>query len=138
MSGTNAAEPVASPVQAGAITNPVVPTDKNGQSLFTSTNPGVISGSFTPAANQRVNTQAGDIAAGSFVAGSILDGADTTQGTTTQAKATDATTTSWSVIQLLKGILNSLLTSIAVTVASLPLPSGASTSAKQPALGTAG
>jgi hypothetical protein len=44
----------------------------------------------------------------------IADGADVALGTTTQAKATDATTTSWSVIQLLKGIFNSLLTFIGV------------------------
>lgn len=77
-------------------------------------------------------------AASSYSAGALVDGADVAQGTTTQTKATDGSITSWSVIQLLKGIFDKLLNSIAVTVASLPLPSGASTAAKQPALGTAG
>lgn len=66
------------------------------------------------AANQRVNTHAGDIAAGSAVAGAFADGADATQGAKGDAAATDSTS-SWSVVALLKGIIAKLLASIAVT-----------------------
>src|SRR5579859_7371106 len=39
----------------------------------------------------------------------VQDGSDLAQGTTTQTKATDGSATSWSVIQLLKGIIDKLL-----------------------------
>ncbi len=46
---------------------------------------------------------------------SAVDGQPVNIGTTTQTKATDGSITSWSVIQLLKGIFDKLLGSIAVT-----------------------
>lgn len=46
----------------------------------------------------------------------VKDGNDVTLGLTTQTKATDGSTTSWSVVQLLKGIFDRLInSSIAVT-----------------------
>src|SRR5258708_5705257 len=45
----------------------------------------------------------------------IKDGNDLTLGLTTQTKATDGSATSWSVIQLLKGIFDKLLNTVAVT-----------------------
>jgi hypothetical protein len=54
-------------------------------------------------------------AATKAASGDFADGAIVGIGTTTQTKATDGTTTSWSVIQLLKGIFDKLLGSIAVT-----------------------
>ena len=68
-------------------------------------------------------------ASGSYVAGALADGAITTQGT----KADSAWTGSGSAteIALLKAVWTELSGNVAVTAASLPLPSGASTAANQ-------
>ena len=69
-------------------------------------------------------------AATKAASGDFADGSQVAIGTTTQTKATDGSTTSWSVIQLLKGILNQLLGSVAVT--------GTFWQATQPISGTMG
>lgn len=59
----------------------------------------------------------------------VADGADTAEGTTTQTKATDGSATSWSVVQLLKGIFDWLINhAISVTPSLLTSATGTQTS----------
>ena len=70
----------------------------------------------------------------SNAASSQADGHSASIGATTDAAAT----TTGSVIAQLRRVANLLAGTLTVSAASLPLPSGAATAAKQPALGTAG
>src|SRR5579863_6331490 len=63
--------------------------------------------SISPSANQRVNTQAGDVAAGSFVAGALVDGADATQGTKADSAITNPAS-SGTLMAFIKGLLTNL------------------------------
>lgn len=79
----------------------------------------------------------------SYAAGAVTipDGLDVTQGSKSDAAATNSTS-AWSIVALLKGILNSLLGTLSVAVSnfpatqavsasSLPLPTGAAQAALQ-------
>ena len=90
------------------------PMDHLGTPLGSVYVPGTASSNLTALEGINASTDSnGQISAAARMG--MKDGDSATLGTTTQAKATDATTTSWSAIQLLKGILNSLFTTVAVT-----------------------
>src|SRR5881396_67958 len=76
--------------------------------------PGTAGGALTSLEGIQVNTDGQGNKSSAMRVG-LKDGDDVTLGTTTQTKATDGSATSWSVIQLQKGILDKLLNSIAVT-----------------------
>src|SRR6266704_4498394 len=76
--------------------------------------PGTANGDLTSLEGTLINTDGNGYASSALRVG-LKDGDDVTLGTTTQTKATDGSATSWSVIQLQKGILDKLLNTIAVT-----------------------
>ena len=76
--------------------------------------PGTAAGKMTSLEGTLINTDGNGYASSALRVG-LKDGDDVTLGTTTQTKATDGSATSWSVIQLQKGILDKLLNTIAVT-----------------------
>ncbi len=76
--------------------------------------PGTANGDLTSLEGILINTDANGYKSPALRVG-LKDGDDVTLGTTTQTKATDGSATSWSVIQLQKGILDKLLNSVAVT-----------------------
>ena len=76
--------------------------------------PGTAAGKLTSLEGILINTDGNGYASSAMRVG-LKDGDDVTLGTTTQTKATDGSATSWSVIQLQKGILDKLLNSVAVT-----------------------
>src|SRR6266704_1541525 len=76
--------------------------------------PGTANGDLTSLEGILINTDANGNKSSALRVG-LKDGDDVTLGTTTQTKATDGSATSWSVIQLQKGILDKLLNSVAVT-----------------------
>src|SRR6266702_2479313 len=76
--------------------------------------PGTAAGKMTSLEGTLINTDGNGYASSALRVG-LKDGDDVTLGLTTQTKATDGSATSWSVIQLQKGILDKLLNTIAVT-----------------------
>jgi filamentous hemagglutinin len=110
---------------AGAVTTSGTVTEANSASMLTALqtlvtdNADVLAdGDNLTTMNTSLTTLAGVVssskAAVKAASGDYADGAIVGIGTTTQTKATDATTTSWSVVQLLKGIFNSLLNTLTV------------------------
>ncbi len=76
--------------------------------------PGTANGDLTSLEGILINTDGSGYKSSALRIG-LKDGDDVTLGLTTQTKATDGSATSWSVIQLQKGILDKLLNTIAVT-----------------------
>lgn len=126
-SGTQYTDGAAAPTHP--IGNQIMYNNAGTETAVSAANPLPVSATVTPAANQRVNAQAND-----FLAGSIVDLLTllTLAGTPTDANTVN------SLMGRLTKIRDLLNATLAVSAASLPLPTGASTSAKQPALGTAG